>query len=242
MNAPSVLVDFGGEQHRATALKPLTIGREGDVSISDNPYLHRRFLLIERAGNLWWLANTGSRLSVTVADPDGLMQAWLGPGARLPLVFDHTKAWFTAGPTTYEVSLHHSDALFSPVGSTDSVDGVTTLGRISLTHDQRLMLLALAEPVLRRRERGEGMLPTNAQAARRLGWTVTKFNRKVDNVCDRLARHGVRGLHGEPGDLAAGRRARLVEYAVATRLLTAADLGLLDEPPDPSLGSSAHSG
>ena len=236
MTSPSVLVDFCGEQHRATATHPVTIGREGDVAIDDNPYLHRRFLVVERSGDLWWLANTGSRLSVTVADPDGLMQAWLGPGARLPLVFDHTMAWFTAGPTTYEMSLHHSEALFAPVGSPANVGGVTTMGRITLTADQRLMLLALAEPVLRRGERGQGALPTNAAAARRLDWTLTKFNRKVDNVCDRLDKHGVQGLHGEPGDLAAGRRARLVEYAVATRLLNAADLRLLDErrdrPPD----------
>lgn len=237
MTVDSVLVNFCGEQHRATSKRPLTIGREGDVVIDDNPYLHRLFLRVEMVGDLWWLANTGSRLTVTVADPDGLMQAWLGPGARLPLVFDHTKAWFTAGPTTYEVSVHHADAVWGPAGTAQSADGVTTVGRVELTTDQRLMLLALAEPVLRG-ERGQGLLPTNATAARRLGWTLTKFNRKVDNVCARMAGQGVRGLHGEPGDLAAGRRARLVEYAVATRLICAGDLGLLDlavargRPPD----------
>lgn len=237
MTAESMLVDFCGEQHRATVSRPLTIGREGDLVIDDNPYLHRQFLRVEMAGDLWWLANIGSRLTVTVADPDGLMQAWLGPGARLPLVFDHTKAWFTAGPTTYEVSLHHADAVWAPVGTAESTDGVTTVGRVELTTDQRLMLLALAEPVLRG-ERGQGLLPTNAAAARRLGWTLTKFNRKVDNVCARMAAHGVRGLHGEPGDLASGRRSRLVEYAVATRIVLVSDLVLLDQsaargrPPD----------
>ena len=37
--------------------------------------------------------------------------------------------------------------------------------------------------------------PSSADAAARLGWTVTKFNRKLDNVCQKLADAGIRGLH-----------------------------------------------
>ena len=72
------------------------------------------------------------------------------------------------------------------------------------------------------------MLPSSAEAAERLGWTITKFNRKLDNVCQKLQRLGVRGLHGGPDRLASNRRTRLIEYAVATRLVTRADLALLD--------------
>ena len=57
---------------------------------------------------------------------------------------------------------------------------------------------------------------------------MTRFNRKLDNVCDRLARIGVGGLRGGQGRLASNRRARLVEFAVATRLVTRNDLYLLD--------------
>ena len=45
-------------------------------------------------------------------------------------------------------------------------------------------------------------------------------------------RRGHGRLRGGPGALATNRRARLVEYAVASRLVTAADLPLLDEPDD----------
>ncbi len=73
------------------------------------------------------------------------------------------------------------------------------------------------------------VLPTSSQAAKRLGWTTTKFNRKLDNVCDKLSKLGVRGLQGDLGALASNRRARLVEYALAVRLVTRHDLELLVE-------------
>jgi hypothetical protein len=71
-------------------------------------------------------------------------------------------------------------------------------------------------------------MPSSGEAAQRLGWTTTKFNRKLDNVCQKLSAQGVRGLHGEPGRLASNRRARLVEYALAVRLVTRDDLALID--------------
>ena len=66
-------------------------------------------------------------------------------------------------------------------------------------------------------------------AAERLGWKVTKFNRKLDNVCQKLADAGIRGLHGGPGKLASNRKSRLVEHALSTRMVTEADLVLLDD-------------
>ena len=65
-----------------------------------------------------------------------------------------------------------------------------------------------------------------------MGWTLKKFEKKIDNVCDRLSNRGVRGLKGEAGNLAANRRARLVEYALAARLVTVEDLALLDAVPE----------
>ena len=62
------------------------------------------------------------------------------------------------------------------------------------------------------------------------GWALTRFNRKLDNVCQKLADAGTRGLHGGPGKLASNRRARLVEYAVSSQLVTRSDLSLLDDP------------
>jgi hypothetical protein len=73
-------------------------------------------------------------------------------------------------------------------------------------------------------------LPSSAAAAQRLGWSLTRFNRKLDNVCDKLDRQGVPGLRGGVAASATNRRVRLVEYAVASRLITRDDLPLLDDP------------
>ena len=225
---PGVTVDFCGEIYPVQPGTPLVIGREGDLAIDDNPYLHRRFLQVSDHEGLWWLSNVGNALTATVADEQGTMQAWLAPGARLPLVFDRTVVWFTAGPTTYELDVLLHAPPFVQVTEQSEADGTATSGRMTFTPDQKLLILALCEPVLRHGTRGAGTIPSSADAAARLGWTITKFNRKLDNVCDKLTRSGIRGLHGGPDKLAVTRRARLVEYAMAARVVERSDLGLLD--------------
>lgn len=226
-------VDFCGEIYPITPNRPVVLGREGHIAIDDNPYLHRKFLEVSEQNSLVWLTNVGSSLTATVADEAGLMQAWLGPGARLPLVFAKTAVWFTAGPTTYEFDVVGDDSLFAPVTSELPDAGATTIGRVAFTTDQKLLILSLAENVLRRGNRGAGTIPSSADAAARLGWALTKFNRKLDNVCEKLTRGGIRGLHGAQGKLAVNRRARLVEYSLAARLVAVTDLGLLDEIGSP---------
>jgi len=220
-------LEFCGEWFPVSHDEPFYIGREGALEIDDNPYLHRRFLRIAYVDDLWWIENVGSRLSATLADSDGNTQAWLSPGARLPLVYAGTTILFTAGPTTYEVNLVNPEPAFAPAKAEPVHVGDTTIGPVTLTESQHLLVLALAEPVLT--GRGSAAIPTSAQAADRLGWALTKLNRKLDNVCDKLDRNGVRGLRGGPQQLAVNRRARLVEHAVASRIVTADQLPSLDE-------------
>lgn len=231
--ASSISVEFCGEWFRVAEGEELTIGRDADLDIDeDNPFLHRRFLSIVQVDTMWWLANIGSRLSATITDGSGTMQAWLAPGARIPLVFDLTKVVFTAGPTTYELEIHAESPEFTRAPNAEDPVGETTVGSVQLTPSQKLLILALSEPMLTRDGQGMSSVPTSAQAARRLGWSLTKFNRKLDNVCDKLDRLGVRGLRGGPGKLASNRRARLVEHAVFSRLVSAEDLPLLDQAQD----------
>lgn len=226
--ASPLRLEFCGEWTEVALGSSLTLGRDADIVIDENPYLHRRFLEVRHTDGLWWLVNLGSQLSATISDARGGFQGWLAPGAHLPLVFEAATVRFTAGPTTYELTLHLDGAPFAPGPSNDVGDGHTTLGRVSFTEDQKLLVLALAEPALRPDGTGRVQLPSSAVAAARLGWPITKFNRKLDNVCQKLKRAGVRGLHGGPDQLASDRRARLVEYALAVRLVTSVDLDLLD--------------
>ncbi|UYG15621.1 hypothetical protein BRM3_08155 [Brachybacterium huguangmaarense] len=225
----AISVEFCGEWFDLEDGGELTIGRDAQLAIDeDNQFLHRQFLSIVQVDSLWWLVNIGSRLSATITDSTGTMQAWLAPGARIPLVFPITKVVFTAGPTTYDLSIHAQFPEFERSPTADDPAGDTTVGPVALTVSQKQLILALSEPMLTRDGTGISAVPTSAQAAERLGWSSTKFNRKLDNVCDKLDRLGVRGLRGGPGRLASNRRARLVEHAVFSRLVTADDLPLLD--------------
>ncbi len=224
-------IEFCGEWSHPTPGTTFSIGRDADLIVDTNPYLHRRLLELEWSQELWWLANTGRSISVALATADGAYQAMLGPGARVPLVFPELVVMFTAGAYTYEFTLHNEAARFTgrdagPAG--DGVDSGTTIGAVPLTSSQRLLLIALCEPVLRGGMMGSSQVPSSAAAAERLGWPLTTFNRKLDNVCDKFDREGVQGLRGGAGRLATNRRARLVEHAVLSRLVTAADLSLLD--------------
>jgi len=227
---------FCGEAFPVEAGRQLTIGRCGDVEIDDNPYLHRLFLVVLEQGGLWWLSNVGSTLTATVGDDTGLLQAWLAPGARIPLAQSRTLVWFTAGPTTYDFEIVLDDAAFVPVAA-DLVEQAQfaemTVGRVSFTPDQKLLMVALCEGSLSCSRPGTSQIPSSAAAAARIGWTVTRFNRKLDNVCQKLSDAGTRGLHGGIGRLASHRKSRLVEHALSTRLVTAHDLVLLDDRPTP---------
>lgn len=225
----SLQLEFCGILTTVSPLEPFRIGRDADLVLDDNPYLHRRFLEIVHEREVWWLQNVGSRLSATLSDDHRRVESWLAPGAHLPIVFAKTTVGFIAGPTRYELCLHLREPLFSMTPATEALDGETTLGRASLTEDQWLCVLSLAEPMLRREGQSIITLPSNTDAAARLGWTITKFNRKLDNVCQKLKKAGVRGLHGASGDLASDRRARLVEYALTVRIVAPDDLAELDQ-------------
>ncbi len=223
-------LEFIGEQTELTPNVTFVIGREGDLVVDDNPFLHRQFLTLSDESGVWVLSNVGDRLAATISDPEGRLEAFLGPGAALPIVFAETMVRFTAGPTTYEFTLRNDEPAFkaNPLRDEPLDDTGTTIGRVELTPDQLLLILALAESGLQTGGGASAVLPTSAQAARRLGWTTTKFNRKLDNECDKLSKLGVRGLQGDAGRLASNRRARLVEYALAVRLVTRDDLATLD--------------
>jgi hypothetical protein len=224
----SLRVEYGDASYLVEPGREFSIGRESDLSVDDNPYLHRRFLRIRADAGLWWLENIGTLLTATVTDASGQVQARLAPGARLPLVFEQAHIVFGAGATSYEMTVHTAGGYYGPAVTPVDRGGDETIGHVPLTTSQRQLIVALAEPLLRQTSAGHGEIPSSAEAAERLGWTLTAFNRKLDNVCDKLDRIGVSGLRGAKENLATNRRVRLVEYAVATRLVTRDDLAILD--------------
>lgn len=229
--AAELTVEYCGTEYPLTGDRVFTIGRDADLVVdADNAYLHRRLAEISHVDGFWWVTNVGSRLSLTVSGDAGTLHALVGPGSRVPIVLPSVALLFTAGQTTYEVTVC-CDAPEFTVVPPPPAEGVNdlTLGGVTLTSSQFLLVLALSEVVLRRVGTGPSDVPTNAQAADRLGWPLTKFNRKLDNVCDKFDRAGVKGLRGGRGNNATQRRGRLVEYAVTARLVRPEHLPLLED-------------
>ncbi len=234
-----IRVEFCGEWYEVAVGGELSVGREADLVIDENPYLHRVFLRIHEEGGLWWLSNVGTLLSATVSDGTGQVQAWLASGARLPIVFPLLHVIFSAGSTTYDFTIHAEKQFYDTSTATASASSTSTIMPVTLTTSQKLLVLALSEQMLQPSVPGRSSIPSSADAAARLGWSMTTFNRKLDNVCDKLTKVGVPGLRGGPRKLATNRRLRLVEYAVASHLVGVEDLPLLDAPaegePDPAI-------
>ena len=64
-------LEFAGEWHDIPAERSFIVGRERDLDIDDNPYLHRHFLELQHRHGLWWLANVAVRLAATDAGNQG---------------------------------------------------------------------------------------------------------------------------------------------------------------------------
>lgn len=235
---PTLTVDFAGEVHALTPGEELTFGRgdANDIEVDSNPQLHRRFgQIFFRDGN-WWLRNNGNRLSLSVLDQASRSNVTLTSGRETSLTFEHATIAFEAGNTSYELVVMLSDV---PEGvehleaddlDTDAVMAMTVdQSQVPLIGDQRLLAVALAEHKLRNPHRPTD-LPTNKAIAHRFGWSMTKFNRKLDRMCKKYARAGVSGLVGAPGELASDRRTKLVEHLVESGSVTIADLDILEAP------------
>jgi hypothetical protein len=202
-----------------------------DLPIDDNRYLHRLLGRFSWSGGVWWLTNLGSSIPLTVSDTTGPSFSRVAPGASLALSFESSVVAFEAGGCNYELTVDLADGGFG-----DTVEGsqqwsgevTTTASSLPLSTEQQLLLVALAETHLRDPS-AAGELPTNRQIAARLGWTITKYNRKLDGLCVKFAAAGVSGLRGSSDALARDRRVRLVDHAVHAGVVTADDLALLTE-------------
>lgn len=231
-------VDFIGE---VTVVEPgdeLTFGRQADLHIDDNRHLHRVLGRFWSRGDSWWLTNEGRSITIQIADADSRSNVMLAPGSEIALSFPNSILRFRAGVTDYEVIVHvpdrgeqDGDDDDDPLDADDSEVDTIALGDVLLTDEQRLLLLALAEGTLRDPHNSDE-LPTNRAVARRLGWSITKFNRKLDNLCNRFTKLGVGGLRGSIDQLATDRRRRLVDHAVESGLITPSQLAMLPSEAD----------
>lgn len=234
-SAAQLVVEFIGEERVLDPDEELTFGRAADLVIDENRYLHRVLGRFTYGKGTWWLTNVGSAIPLTVSDAAGPSFARVAPGSTIAMSFDSATIAFEAGGSNYELRVD----VLGPIAGGDvdeldpgahSAEVTTTASSLPLTDEQRLLLVALAEAQLI--DPASTLdLPTNRQVAARLGWTLTKYNRKLDGLCRKFAAAGVAGLHGSTDALARDRRVRLVDHVVHAGVVTAADLPLLTELP-----------
>lgn len=223
----SLTVAVGEDLVRSTG-DAVTFGRRADIVVDEaNRFLHRvvgRFVLRDE---MWWLQNHSRHNELVLESMDTGSRLSVAAGGQFPVPGGSFVVCFGAGKANYELDCWTCTRVDSGVvWAADSVSGDGTLefGRIPLTAEQHLLCVALASERLQ----GRHGLPSNLETAAMLGWSITKFNRKLDYVCGKFAGSGVRGLRGDRSGLAQDRRSVLVAHVVAQQLVTADDLGLLD--------------
>ncbi|MEQ8716286.1 MAG: hypothetical protein RIE08_01625 [Acidimicrobiales bacterium] len=224
-------VTFIDELHPVAESGQLTFGRDGDITVDDaNAYMHRRVGSFVNHDGTWWIRNDGRTIEIVVVTDTGARIS-LDPGASQALTGTSGLVRFEAGGLTYELEY----SLHSPAGppSTETAEltrGETLeFGTLRLNDEQRQMLVALAEPQLRDPAAESHEMPTNAEVAHRLGWSLRKFDRKLDYICRRLDEQGVRGVRGRQGVQATDRRRVVIDHVLRTGLIGEDDLSHLDE-------------
>jgi hypothetical protein len=223
----NLIVDFCGEIHEISPERVFSFGRSADLVVDDNRYLHRVMGTCFSRDGWWWLHNAGANLPLRLEGHVGGSSMTLSPGGVVPLVLGPMTVRFSAGGTSYELSLEAQELDPEVPESLGSMSGDTTIDAadMPMTSEQLLLLVALAEPRLTKGPGAE--MPSNQDIIDRFGWTTTKFNRKLDNLCSKFARRGVDGLVGGAGKIAGARRQVLVEHVVSSGMVTVDQLPLL---------------
>jgi len=219
---PNLTVRFVGEEYRP--LRELIFGRDAELALDDNSYLHRQAGRFRRRDGTWWLENLGKRLRLTMVSADGSVID-LNPGSSSPLLGASGEVSLTAGPTRYEIEYHLEWAqlaweVTSPISPKGS--DTITFGPI-LTPRELDFVVVLAQGRLTGRL---GALPSHEEIADT--WGVSP--KTVDNTLQRLR---AKLRNNNVGYVQSTET--MVEYLVTQGLVTLADLewARLDEPDGP---------
>ena len=223
-------IDFAGEEVEVSASDSLTFGRDADLEVDTNRYLHRRVGVFQHRAGSWWLSNIGSAIALEVCDSASPSRMTISPGASAPVPFRDCLVRFQAGPVVYELVITQPSSNLFPT-TEEALTGLPTItsSNVTLNEEQRLLLVALAATRLRDRGSAKSAIPPNRVVSNQLGWSTTKFNRKLDNLCAKFDRLGVAGLKGDSSGLASKRRERLVDHVLTVGLISDDDLVLLEE-------------
>ena len=225
-----IRLTYGDRAAGAIAPESITFGRSADLVLGEhNLRMHRIVGRFVGTATSWSVENHATAYHLTVASGDASWSTTVSPGSAAALPTGTGHVTVDLGDVRYTVEYSHEAEPLELVAPSSTGEPTVDAPPVRLRLEQRLLLTAMAEPGLR--QPGSWPPPSpppNKEVASRLGWKITKFNRKLDYLCRRLAKLGVEGLIGDSTQLATDRRRILVQWAVATGAVRVADLALLD--------------
>ena len=205
---------FGRSQRTTLCLDPADLG------------ISRIAGSLESEAGVWWLVNKSAVRPLEVVDDVGIRTV-LPPGRRLAVTAPMTV--IVEGATR-----RHALTVDLPYGTVEAQAGLVpaleiegnptrATSDVSITPADKLALVALFSGYLEPFPRYDPHPKSYADAASRLEWPRTTLVKRVEYLRTRLTNAGVPNLLGE------NALPHLAEWALATGLISRADLALL--PP-----------
>jgi hypothetical protein len=225
--APNLAVHFCGETYRPST--ELVFGRDADLVLDDNSFLHRQAGRFQLRGATWWLENLGSRLRLTMVSSDGSVLD-LRPGSSNPLLGRQGAVSLHAGPVRYQVDYHLQQEQIHPqpaVPSGQAGADTMTFGPM-LTPRELDFVVVLARGRLTGRL---GPLPSHGEIAEIWGVSHKTVDNTLQRLRSKLRKANINFVQSSE---------TLVEYVVTQGLVTMADLewASLDGPEGPRPSAS----
>ena len=190
---PLRIDDLLGNRVILEAGQEAIVGRSGTFPVgTDDVFLHRSLFQVWYGGLGWMIANRGRHIPLDI-EPRGsrsLTRIHLGPGAVTVMPAGPSAITFTTPERHYEIHIDIPSTGISRPSQLNTFDGDITHARHIPNEDQRIMLDALAAPLIKNPGANDGDLPTVKELAVQLGWTEKKTNQKIARLCQRLAQDG----------------------------------------------------
>lgn len=221
-NHSELTVRFVGEKYCPAA--ELTFGRQADLTLDENNFLHRRAGRFRLREGTWWLENVGGRLRLTMVSSDGSLLD-LQPGSSSPLLGLSGEISVTAGPTRYtmEYELQHIQMAITDSASF-RVSGADTMtyGPI-LTPRELDFVVVMAQGRLTGRL---GPIPSHGEIAETWGVSAKTVDNTLQRLRTKLRNQNINSVTSSE---------TLIEYLVTQGLVSLVDLewACLDTPDGP---------
>jgi hypothetical protein len=224
--AGALTVTIGSRQLSVPEGEVLSFGRSASTSICLDPSdlgISRTAGSLEHESGTWWLINRSSVRPLGIVDDVGIRTV-LPPGRRVAVTAPIT-ILVEGAARRHAITVDLPDGEEQDQSAPISMDGSPTFaaGEVTVTQADKAALVALFAGYLEPFPRYDPHPKSYADAAARLEWPRTTLVKRVEYLRTRLTNAGVPNLLGE------NALQNLAEWALATGLITRADLELL--PP-----------